>query len=473
MFAGGQPPGSAAPGVAAQTAMPAEQPTVIRLAASAKLPRPHALKYRLYPDPLDLTPGNAATVWMRAGRAAASARPKVLEEEGKWLSADGTPLRDLPKAEVRAFLGKYAVTLRLADEAARKDRCDWELPPLTVQNMVTYPMDDVQSCREIANLLTLQCRLQLSDGDFDGAVHTLQTGFALAHHVGNGDTLVQNLVGIAIAATMLSRVEELIQLPDSPDLYWALTALPAPFIDMRATMVTELNTIYRSFPPLRKLDALDTTPPEFEKFVTQLFDDLAKAGGESLRGFEGKLTLTAVALKTYPEAKRWLIAQGRAEDKVKAMPALQVVLMYQLDQYDAFRDEIVSAFSLPPWQGHAVLDQVDKKLRGLRADGDINPLVMLFLPAAVKVHEADARLQRTVAALRVAEALRWYAMAHDGKVPDALADVRELPGVIDPQTGKGFDAFYKVADATAIFDLPAARTMPAYLGRRFELKAAR
>src|SRR4029077_10894608 len=124
----------------------------------------------------------------------------------------------------------------------------------------------------------------------------------------------------------------------------------------------------RSFPQLRKLDTLDATPPEFEKFVTEMCDDFAKMGGQSTQGIDGKLFLTVLVLKTYPDAKRWLIAQGRPEDKVKALPALQVVLLYQLDQYDALRDEILAAFSLPAWQTSSALDRVEKTLRTYRAD---------------------------------------------------------------------------------------------------------
>jgi hypothetical protein len=242
---------------------------------------------------------------------------------------------------------------------------------------------------------------------------------------------------------------------------------------MRATMTSELNIVYRSFPQLRKLDSLETNPAEVEKLVTEIYEELAKINGQPPQGFEGKLLLTGFTLKTYPDAKRWLIAQGRPEVDVKALPALQVVLMYQLDQYDDLRDAILAAFSLPPWQAHPMLDQIEKRIRTMRADGVINPFIMLMLPAIVKVHEADTRLQRTVASLRVAESLRWYAGAHDGKVPDTLADTREVPAVIDPQTGKGFDAFYKVADATAILELAPPRNTPVSLGRRFELKAGR
>jgi hypothetical protein len=451
---------------------PPDRPTLIRLAPSAKPPATRLLKYQLCPDILDLTPGNAATVWMRAGRAAA-AKPKMLEEESKWLSADETPLVDFPKEKARTFLAKYANTLRLADEAARKDHCDWELPPLTVQNLATYNLDEIQSCREIAQLLSLQCRLELSEGKCDQAIHTLQTGFALARHSGQGDTLIQSLVGIAIASAMVNRVEELIQLPDAPNLYWALTSMPSPLIDLRPAMNAELNTIYRSYPQLRKVDLSDMTPADADKLANTVFADLAKCEGGRDSWAEAKLSLTAIVLKTYPDAKRWLMAQGNKEEKVAALPALQVVLYYQLDQYNAVRDEILAAFSLPPWQARAALDQVEKKLRTWRAEGVLNPFIFLLMPSVSKVQEADTRLQRTVALLRAAEALRWYAGAHDGKVPERWTDMTDVPSVIDPLTGRGFDPFYQVRDATAILDVPPMAHLPPSAGRRFELKAAR
>ncbi len=459
----GQPP--APPGAAA------EPFPVVRLSASPNPASGRLLKNQLYPDTLDLTPGNAATVWMRAGRAAASTKPKMTEKESKWLSDTDTPLGAFPKSEVREFLSKYKRALQLADEAARKDHCDWELPPFTIQNMNTYPLDDVQSCREIAALLSLQCRLQLSEKDFDAALRTLQTGFALARHTAVADTLIQSLVGLAVAGIMLGRVEEFIQQPNSPNLYWALTTLPSPLVDLRPPMSAELNTIYRSFPQLRKLDTVEETPAELVKFYAEMFREMRGVPDNATDDVEAKLAVTGIVLKTYPEAKRWLIAQGRDKDKVAALPSLLVVLLYQLDQYDAMRDEILAAVSLPPWQSNAALRKVDEKLRAQRSEGQVNPFIIVLLPAVSKVSEADLRMQRNVAVLRVAESLRWYAAVHDGAVPETLADVRELPAVTDPKTGKGFDALYQVNDATGILEVPPPQRYPAFLGRRFEIRA--
>ncbi|HEX5269924.1 MAG TPA: hypothetical protein VFW33_05535, partial [Gemmataceae bacterium] len=63
------------------------------------------------------------------------------------------------------------------------------------------------------------------------------------------------------------------------------------------------------------------------------------------------------------------------------------------------------------------------------------------------VYGAAARLDRRIAALRCVEALRLYAAAHDGKLPVALADVKEVPIPDDPMTGKPFA--YKVDGDTA------------------------
>ncbi len=472
---GSQPPGEIQSGPGYSPLMVASnQLPPIRLSPSAKPANTRLLKHLLYPDSLELTPGNAATVWMRAGRAAASTRPKSIEEENKWLSAADTPLKQLPRDQVRDFLARYDRTLRLADEAARKNRCDWELPPLLTQNLGTYSFDEVQSCREIANLLSLQSRLEMSEGKLDQALHTLQTGFALARHASQGDSLIQSIVGIAIAQVMLNRVEEFIQLPDAPNLYWALATLPNPFVDIRTALDTELNAVYRSFPLLRQLESLETTPADFDRLGNDLTMEFAKlSGGSAADRMQMRLVVIAAVLKTYPPAKEWLIAQGQTEKRVEEMPALQAVLAYQLQQYNELRDEILAGTSLPPWQAVPALRQVDRKIFRLHAEGNINPFLLL-VPAATKVQESCVSLQRNIAILRAAESLRGYAGAHDGKVPDQWSENSEVPTVIDPLTGRSFDdGYYQVMDATAILAIPPGKNLPFPLNRRFELKAAR
>jgi hypothetical protein len=66
-------------------------------------------------------------------------------------------------------------------------------------------------------------------------------------------------------------------------------------------------------------------------------------------------------------------------------------------------------------------------------------LARLFLPNLPKVFSAEVRIERNLAALRVIEALRTYAAAHDGKLPEKLSDVTEAPIPHDPGTGRPFE----------------------------------
>jgi hypothetical protein len=466
------PPG--APGPKGGPAGPAgSEPTpVVKLAAQAGAQPGRALEYRLLPDPLDLTPGNAAPLWLRAGQAARNVRRKLTDKEEKWLSAAETPLQALPRKEVRALLADYAAALRLADQAARRARCDWEYPPLTLQGVQDLPLDEIQNYRELARLLTLRYRLELSEGRFDQAIGTLQTGFALARDVGNGETMIQDLVGIAIAAIMLGQVEEWIQTPGSPNLYWPLTVLPRPFINVRRSIQVDLDTIYRSLPQLRELRTKRLTAAQADALVGQIFDTLGKYGDMVVPEWARKPALAGLTLQVYPEAKRSLLARGWTAEQVKALPMMQAVALYYTDQYDQARGEIIQWVSVPYWQGYAELERVEKKIRAAPAT-HVNVMIRLLLPAVVKVYQAQVRTELRVAGLRCAEALRWYAAAHGGKAPDKLADVTAVPLPLDPYTGKGFDAFYRAKGGKGVLEVPPPPGLPPSLGRRYELDPGR
>ena len=74
------------------------------------------------------------------------------------------------------------------------------------------------------------------------------------------------------------------------------------------------------------------------------------------------------------------------------------------------------------------------------------------------------RLDRRVAALRVVEAIRLYAASHDGKLPEELIQITEVPVPEDPATGKPFE--YCRDGAASVLTLPEAglsgRPTPSY-----------
>ena len=174
---------------------------------SADEPR-EALKYRLLPPLVDRTPGNAAIQYQKLALLV-SDRVKKLQKVADWLDL---PMDKLPREEVRQ-------TLDSVQERARRPRCGRTPRPLRLGtalpegNYFGVLLPELQPMRSLGRLVALKARLQIADRKFDEAIHTLQTGFALARHVGQGGTLIHGLVGIAIGQSMSARVQELIQQP--------------------------------------------------------------------------------------------------------------------------------------------------------------------------------------------------------------------------------------------------------------------
>ena len=474
-LAAADPPGAPIKGIqpapGAPTPVAPEPAPVIKLAVTLGAPKNRALKYMLLPDPLDLTPGNAAPIWLRAGQTFGNNKLKITEKEEKWYARSMTPLKDLPHQEIRNFLAPFAGQLRLADEAARRDHCDWEFPPFTLQDF-DLPLEDVQRLRTVAALLGIRYRLELSEGRFDDALRTLQTGFALARDVGKGEMLIMDLVGIAIGSIMFGHVEEWMETPGSPNLYWALTDLPRPLVNTAPAMRSELTTIYRSFPPLRQLvrdsDKGAMSEEETNKIVSELFKLLNGLEGNQMSDWQKKLATAALAIKVYPEARKYLLAQGRKPEQLDAMPPLQVVLLYYVDEYDQIKDETLKWMNVAPWEARPGLDKAIKDIHAEGVPGNL--LVRLLIPAVNKVYEARVRIEYVADYLRCAEALRMYAATHAGKAPAKLEDA-QLPLPLDPYTGKGFDKFYKLEmGGTAVFEVPPPPPIASpSMGRRFEL----
>jgi hypothetical protein len=423
-----------------------------------------ALAWPLLPDPEELQPGNAAIVWLRAGQEYRSARYKWTEKEWKWNSL---PLSELPRKEVREVLEKYTPALRLAEQAARRKFCHWDRPPLTMQNIATnLPLEEIQHFREIANLLQLRFRLELSERHFDNAIVTLQTGFALARDIGQGDLMIEGLVGIAIETIFLGLVELWIQTPDSPNLYWSLTDLPRPLVPVAPSIRTELNTFYRSFPALRDVKK-PLTATQMRRVSEQLLDSMSQLTGQEMPPWMRSLAKTLPTLRYYDEAKKTLLARGHTAKAVEAMPHAQVVLLAWVEEYDEVRDEISKWLSVPTWQAREPFEKLT-----LSASTDPRYKNLFFLgqlaPAISKVYAASLRTDRAVAAMRGAEALRMHVAGHGGKPPARWADITVVPLPIDPVTGRGLDDFYRVEKGRAFLEVPPPPGMPALVARRYQ-----
>jgi hypothetical protein len=439
----------------------------MRLAPQSTAKRVGAFRYRLLPDPREVVRGNAAPLWHLAGDAFREAKHKMTNQEFDW--AGQTPLKNLPRKEARDLLGQYTAALRLSREAASRDHCDWELPPITFQSVeVQLPLACLQNCRFLAQLLCIQYRLHLVEGRFDDAAESLQTGFALARHLYEGDTLIYVLVGIAIDAIMFARVEEWIQTPGSPNLYWALTALPPPKANLRRCLEHEMTSLYRSFPRLRHLHRETVTAREADGLVYEIINSVGKVMGDVPEGKDDvKKKLAAIRDEAnYPKARKHLLELGRSDKEIDAMPKSQVILLWYVDRYDRTWDKVFEALTLPTWQARPLMETATQE-----SVSSGNVFLTLLLPAVEKTWMASVRFEIQLAGLRGAEALRLYAASNDGKPPANWTDITLVPLPIHPLTGKGLDDLYRVTGERGILDIPPPPPpgMPASLGRRYEL----
>lgn len=405
-------------------------------------PQP-ALKYCLLPSALDTRPGNAAVLWNRipAERAAYfSGLSTSMEPTLDWMQI---PVGDPRGKEFRAKHPEIAAVIRdcpFADmvRAARCESCDWQLP-IHEGNIYEMSISEGRQLRTYGRLLGAKAHSEIAAGKYDQAVETMQTGFAMARDAAKGPFWVFALLGDAIAQTMTRRIEQFVQQPDAPNLYWALTTLPQPLIDCRLAFEIERNNLFLQFPDLRDLDKKDLSAEEWRALLEKTIRELDKIIGGTQPHPELEAGAIAIALQGYPMAKQYLIEHGRRAADVEAMPVAKVVLIYSLAVFQHLCDETFKASCLPYSEGRKWLQQGEQAVKTAASERrEIIPLATELLPAVNSAKTAEARVPWIIARLRILEALRIYAAGHGGKLPDELEDITEVPIPINPFDGKPF-----------------------------------
>jgi hypothetical protein len=430
----------AVPGRADQTISSSE--TLIQLTVyPAAAPKP-ALRYLLLPELREMNPGNPIQNYMKCfaeqqnfffNKETADRREKLLT----------TPLKELPTQELQDYGGN---ALRQADWAARLDKPDWQIMLNLKRDGVNTLLPDVQEMRMLANALKLRFRAEVALGRFDLAIRTAKTMFALARHLGEHPTFIGDLVGVAVANVTIGPLEEMIEQPGSPNLYWALTNLPSPLIRLDIGAEGERTWVLAHFHNLP--DNAPMSEDQLKKFIAEM-DPILRLndGGDGKAADEGKGLRAWLDERNKNEellsaARRRLVAVGLPAERVKQFPADQVLLLDQERQYEVRRDDILKLLNVPYWKIQALSEEVKGTAPRKGAE---TPLFYLE-PATDKVRAAQVRLEQRLGLLRHVEALRLYAADHDGKLPEKLADC-PVPLPNDPFTGKPFR--YEVTGNTA------------------------
>jgi hypothetical protein len=411
--------------------------TVVRLKVQPMpAPKP-ALQYQLLPEYRELNPGNPAQNYLKcfAEQRIFFFSKEVAAERVRYLAM---PLAELPAEKL---LGYGGFALRQADWAARLDAIDWQMLRHVQTEGVDLPTPELGLLRLLGPALQVRFRAEVARRRFDDAIRTAKTMLALARHLGEHPTESAGLMGLATAHLALGTLEEMIQQPGCPNLYWALTDMPCPLVDLRKGLKGDAALAAADLRLLR--DDVPMTEEQLEEFVGRLSGAMGFAreqAGAAPRSLRVGLAARLQDADGVGAASRRLVEAGCAEDRVRKFPAAQVILLDEKRDYQVRRDEGLKLLALVPWQIDAL---AGSRERGNGGDG----LFADLLPNVLEDRQAAGRLEQRIALLRHVEALRLYAAEHGGRLPPALAEV-PVPLPPDPFTGKPFVS--KIEEATAL-----------------------
>lgn len=451
--------------------------TVHRMTVTPAAEPVPALKHRFVVPLHKSKPGNAATHYLRSfGEFSPNDRwrritDKYGEQVYDWYEYD-MPVDELP---MQGFREAARMFQKLVDDfiasASRCRHCDWGLHEmdLTGIEVLNYRLSEAQESRAISRGLSLVSRLAIIDGDYAKAIDFIRMNYQLGQDISKQRFLVCSLIGMAEVGMANKSVIELISAAESPNLYWALSELPSPIIDMREALNLEMSFGLRMFPVLLDAEERKHTPEEWTRLLTTMVDDFTESL-DSLGNlyFPRQKTLAqfgamGMSMVVYPAAKQRLIDAGRSSHEVESMPVAQVLIL------DAAREFQIAADNFEKWSFVPYQQMPAVKLDAFSpADGFGRLLAHQLLPAVQAARTAQMRTQWQLDALRVVEALRMHA-AVTGEFPASLDEIDVVPVPKNPITQESFA--YRLDGKTAVLELPFSDGMPG-AAWRFEMQLA-
>lgn len=407
-----------------------------------------AMKYRLYPARWQLQSGSALMHYNRAVisllQLPADLRSKFYSEE--WRLGIGDNPRPSQEELGKALQPLDFIFAELHQLALSEDfSWDHRLRHLSGIEIYTYNLNDVQEVRGLGYLLQVRVRHQLLQADFEGAISSIADGIRLAEFVGQGESLIQKLVGFAIQAMMQQSMLQAIETPGCPNLYWAMASIPRPLNEVGESISWELNNFSLVLPALAEAETADWTAEQAAARWQRTVDDLMALGFED-SGVAARSAVAAIAVTQVDRAKQHLLDRGVSDERVSAMPGLQAVLAMTAWELRNFGDHLEKASLLPPMERRKLLVQEQQALQSFQTANRTSSLTaiisgLLFFPVA-NAAEAEIRRGMELHRLLTLEAIRMHVDAN-GQLPANLKDVQDPPAFPDPYTGQPFQ--YSIA----------------------------
>jgi hypothetical protein len=410
------------------SALPPVRKTIVSAAPASPHPR-----CRLLPSLLEQEPGDAfplfAEIEFALGEVPARDEDAVRKETSR--------------EDLRGVLRRYEKVLALVEKAALRTRCDWG--PLTAQlrrgEVRCSPLLD--KVTRAFELLPLQARWHLLEDRPAEAIRATGRCLRIALWLSEGPDLSGKRIGWSLLFRCLDGIDEAMEHPRCPNLYWALTELPRPLWSLRSEGEVQRLRLWGGFPGLHRLveNPAAELPGGAEmavwgKTVRELVQDGLLP--------QPVLDMQLMALRLYlqdPASRDVLLRRGYPAERIDAWPRLVRALLPALLDADARMGEAQLAWALPAADARprcVSLDlQVEKERSRQFTDlAPALPLNLALLSCEGMLVQVTA-LERRLEVLRTIEALHLEAHT-TGRFPARLADITAVPVPTDPVTGKPF-----------------------------------
>jgi hypothetical protein len=443
--------------------------------AAAPVP---ALRQRLILREIDEKQGNAAPFYYRAimmsPDVTKALRDNGCEDYEKWFDEEASAELPMDKVRKAAEIIANSSVMGQLREAALRRECNWgwDLESVRGPELFSFLLPEVQQTRTLSRLLILRARLEIRDRRFDQAVDDLRMNLKMGRDLATEPLLICGLVGVAEANAGNQAMIDFMAAPNSPNLYWALTELPAPFIDLRRATRFEMSSVSRIFPFLKDAETQEHSPDEWARLLASGFTSMEPLTGANFGMMNEPVARMAVAgmsLLTYGPAKQRLIESGLDPARVEQMPVGQVVAIDAAREFRRLADELEKWTYQPYGVARDRAGEVEKMLGGNKLEGGYGRVMAaLLLPALQSARAAEMRLQWQTNALRTVEAIRMHA-AEAGKLPASLDEIKVVPVPENPATGESYQ--YRLDGNTGVIELPFSDGFRG-VAWRFEIKLA-
>lgn len=356
---------------------------------------------------------NAAWIYIEAINAYAE-KPDDLRDEYDYALAHRWP--DKPHdAGLKEWItsAENRRALELARKASKFERCQFPYFGDPRGSIIQVLLPSLSHYRHLAKMLAVDGRRLEAAGKHAQAFENYLVISRMGHHVAQGITLIEPLVGIACSALADDAMRNLALRHDLPEA------------DLE-TMLHSIQEVANLRPDVRRGVRME------KNFGHAIVDEFTKHPG----GFFRNLRALGGSYDFSPAA-------GSAESGWGALEARIGQLMFP-DQsikrhMDYYYDELIRRAGLPAheanWQGGW-----DEQL--LQAVPQWDVMARMLLPSLGRANEMAERLRTQMQMTQVVTALRLAAARRDGRFPERLDQVTDLldepETAIDPFSGEQF-----------------------------------